>query len=463
MIPLTRLIGEFVAGPRYDEIPAAAVRTVCNGFTDVSACIVLGRDMPVARAVMQVSNLTPGGEARVCFGPLGANAPEAALINGTSAHALDYDDVGIGAHPAHPSAVLAPAILAEAEVLRRSGRDMIAAYVAGYEVWGELARRDADPHNMRGFHPTGVFGALAAAAACAKLRGLDARAASNAIGIAASQAGGLVANFGSMAKPFQAGHPAMVGVRSARLAAAGMDAKADVIEQGFLPAVSPRGRVDLESPPIFGREWWTVTNGLGFKLFPMCYGTHRSLDGMLQLMAETPTAPEQVAGIDVEMSPNQQINLINHDPQTGLQAKFSEEFAMAMAVIAKRATMTEVSDSFVQRPDVRALMKKVRITTIPGVGDDRPSTPPNDGVTVTLNDGRKLTRRFDNPRGHPRKPVDGDVMWMKFSDCVIDAMPPAAAREMFDKLQSLDRLPSVRDLPLIAQADRSKAPKVRVV
>src|SRR5262249_1947664 len=160
-----------------------------------------------------------------------------------------------------PSAVLAPAIVAEAEVLRRSGRDMIAAYVAGYEVWGELARRDGDPHNVRGFHPTGVFGALAAAAACAKLRGLDAKAAANAAGIAAPQAGGPVATLGSMANPSQAGHPAVGGVRPAGLAAPGMDAKADVIEKGFLPAVSPRGKVDLESTPLFGREWWTVTNG----------------------------------------------------------------------------------------------------------------------------------------------------------------------------------------------------------
>jgi 2-methylcitrate dehydratase PrpD len=452
MVSLTRAIGEFIATLRFTDVPGEAMRIVCNGFTDVAACIILGRDMPVVDAVKQVSSVVPsGGEARVCFSAQGAHATDAALINGTAAHAYDYDDIGIGAHPAHPSAVLVPAILAEAEALRRGGPETIAAYVAGYEVWGELARRDADPHHVKGWHPTGVFGSLAAAAACAKLRRLDAGRAAHAVGIAASQAAGLVANFGSMAKPFHAGRAAQVGVLSARLAAAGMTAASDVIEQpkGFLHAVSPRGAIDVETPLILGREWWLLRHGLGFKLYPMCYGAHRSLDGMLELVGEHDVVADDVTDVEVEMSPNQQLNLVNHDPQTAMDAKFSEEFAMAMAIIARRATMAEVADGFVRRDDVRALMKKVRITTIPGVGDDRPTTPPADRITVTLRDGRRLQRKLDNPRGHPERPLGGEELWIKFADCVSDAMPTVSARLFFDQLQALDKLGSVTELPLV--------------
>jgi 2-methylcitrate dehydratase PrpD len=454
-VPLTRAIAEFIAGLRFDQCPAEAVRMVCNGVTDVTACMILGRDMPVVRIIRQAA-ITPGDEARLCFGAERAGAADAALLNGTAAHAHDYDDIGIGAHPAHPSAVLAPAILAVAEARGCSGRDMIAAYVAGYEVWGELARRDADPHHVKGLHPTGVFGAVAAAAACASLLGLDAKRASHAVGLAATQAAGLVVNFGSMAKPFHAGRAAQVGVLSARLAEAGMTAAPDGLEQpqGFLHAVSPRGRVDLASPLKLGSDWWLLSNGLGFKLYPMCYGTHRSLDGMLQLACDNAIAPESVTDVEVEMSKNQQLNLVNHDPQTANEAKFSEEFAMAMAIIARRATRAEIADAFVRRDDVRALMKKVRITTIPGVGHDRPSTPPADRVTVTLADGRRLQRRLDHPRGHPERPLVGEELRTKFADCVGDALSPASARALFDCLQALEHLRSVDDLPVIGGTEK---------
>src|SRR5258705_428163 len=156
VVALTRLIGEFISGLAFEHCPDEAVKMICNGTTDVAACIILGRHMPVVRILKEVS-VRPGSEARLCLGTERVNAADAALINGTAAHAHDYDDIGIGAHPAHPSAVLVPAIMAEAETRHLGGRQMIAAYAAGYEVWGELARRDADPHHLNGLHPTGIF------------------------------------------------------------------------------------------------------------------------------------------------------------------------------------------------------------------------------------------------------------------------------------------------------------------
>lgn len=451
MVALTREVGAAIAAMAFESIPSEAIRAARNGITDCSAVTILGRSTEVVSILRSVLDIAPGGgEARICFGSYGAPAPQAALINGTAAHALDYDDIGLnGIQPTHPSAVLASAVLAEAEALGCDGRDILTAYVAGFEVWGEIGSRDRKPYHVKGWHPTATFGAIAAAAAASKLHRLDASKSAHAVGIAASQAGGLVANFGSMTKPFHAGRAAHAGILAARLAGAGMTAAPDTLEnpQGFLNALSPAGEVDLETPLRLGKHWWLISDGLGFKLYPMCYGTHRALDGTIALANEHDLQPDRVAEINVEMAQVQLANLIQHDPRCALDAKFSIEFALAMAVIARRATMAEVNDQFVRRPDVRALMKKVRVTILPTPDPTRHRTPPADGVIVTLTDGRRLERRFQQPLGHPDRPIGPGDLWTKFVDCTRDALNDANAHKLFAQLQHLETVKSVAEFP----------------
>src|SRR5690349_13455277 len=246
-------------------------------------------------------------------------------IVGTAAHALDYDDVGLRGHP---STVLVPAILAEAETLGSTGADMVVAYVAGYETWAELFRRDTGLLHQKGWHPTGLYGAVGAAAACASLRRLDADKAAQAIALGASQSSGLMANFGTMTKPFHAGKAAHAGVMAARLAEAGFTASSDALEhpQGFLHAISPAGTEDRDGDCKAGTEWAILSQGLGIKKYPTCYCTHRAIDGMLDLVAGSPVKAEQVESISVSMSDYFATVLRNHQPETGLAAKFSIEF-----------------------------------------------------------------------------------------------------------------------------------------
>ena len=303
--------------------------------------------------------LAPAGdEATLLFGAGRASAPEAAWINGTAAHALDFDDV---AQRGHPSAVLVPAILAEAEAIGASGEAMVLAYAAGYETWAELVRRESDQHHNKGWHPTGIFGAIGAAAACASLRRLDAEQAAHAIALGASQSAGLMSNFGTMTKPFHAGRSAHAGVVSARLAEKGFTAALDTLEhpQGFLAAVSPAGRIDRESAIEAGSVWKLARDGVAVKKYPLCYCTHRALDGMLDLLQADRVDAGKVSRVTVSTSPRYATILRNHAPQTGLEAKFSMEFAMASALIAGRASPAELTDDFVRRPDVQALMKRV--------------------------------------------------------------------------------------------------------
>src|SRR2546421_195896 len=184
------------------------------------------------------------------------------------------------------------------------------------------------------------------------------------IAVPASQAGGIMANCGTMTKPSHAGRAAHAGLVSARRAEAGFSASPDALEhaQGFLSAVSPEGRADRDGPtPGLGAEWQIVKQGLSIKKYPACYCTHRALDGMLELLAKRPLKPAEIGKITVSISETHSLILRNHTPETGLAGKFSMEFAMAAAVIARRASLGEYTDEFVRRPEVQDLMRRVAV------------------------------------------------------------------------------------------------------
>jgi 2-methylcitrate dehydratase PrpD len=448
-VELTRSLGRFVADLRMDQIPENALPVICAGFADCVGVMLAGRDEPAVRLLMET--LQPqGGEATLLFGKRTARAPEAALVNGTAAHALDFDDV---AQRGHPSTVLVPAILAEAQELGASGERMVVAYAAGYETWAELVRRDPDQHHNKGWHPTGIFGAIGAAAACASLRGLEAEKAAHAIAIGASQSSGIMSNFGTMTKPFHAGRASQSGVLAARLADAGFTAALDALEhpQGFVAAVSPAGRFDLDSPVEAGVKWKLSINKLSVKKYPLCFCTHRALDGILDLLRESPVEAAKVAKVRVSTSRRNATILRNHRPRTGLEAKFSMQFAMASAIVAGRAGLSELTDAFVNRDDVQSLLPCVTVEP-----DDREDPKalgyaPFDLVTIETTDGRTLeSRRITQVRGGPESPLAREELWAKFEDCAAVGGASGSVRALFDALMSLEKLPRAYELPGLA-------------
>jgi 2-methylcitrate dehydratase PrpD len=450
---LTGEIGEFVAGMRYERVPAGAVETVARGFTDCIGVMLAGLAEPVASVITKSVGLT-GPVARVAdFGETGLAAPDLALIYGAAAHALDYDDTGLNGHP---SAVLVPAILAEAQEVAADGKAMIAAYVAGYEVWADLVDREPDSLHQKGWHPSAVYGTLATAAASAVLRKLDAELSTRAVGIAASLSSGVVANFGSMTKPFHLGRTAQSGLTATRLAQAGLTASADAVEHdlGFLRAVSPAGLVDTAQPAQFGTVWRIEKSGINVKLYPMCFGTHRILDAMVDVCADNNISADDIAGVDVDLAVNSTKVLRNHRPKTALEAKFSAEFAIAAAALAGRCGADEVSDSFVARPEVQAFFDKVRIHPLTEKDPQEPTRSPFDQVRLTLNNGHTLASRpVYEPRGHFKRGVARDVLWQKFADCAAATVSHDRAHALFDAFQNLPRLASIAELrPTLASA-----------
>jgi 2-methylcitrate dehydratase PrpD len=437
--PLTRELARFVASLSFGMLPAKAVATAKLAFLDATGVMLAGKDESCVTILIKTLE-APAGDASLFCGTHRVHAPEAAWINAVAMHALDFDDTAMSAHP---SAVLVPAIMAEAEHLGLSGRDMICAYVAGFEIWAEIKRREAGQHHLKGWHPTGIFGSIAAAAACAYLRRLNVDQVANALALGASQSAGITANFGTMAKPFHAGRAAHAGVLAARLAQNGMTASSDALEhvQGFMTAISPSGQIDRTSACEVGKNWAINSIGLHIKKYPTCYCSHRPIDAMLSLRAMHPEiTPDDVEEIIISISRRNAMVLRNARPKTGLEAKFSIEFVLACAFILGSVGLSELEDAVVLRKDIQRLMKRVHTVHDPR---EDPSTgyAPVDQVTIVLRDGRRIdSEPVALARGAAGAPLSDEEIKCKFIDCTSRSLDEIAALKLYDRLVRLESI-----------------------
>ncbi len=449
MSALTQDLGCFVAELNLSQIPSEGCAIARTGIADCFGVLIAGsRDPEIALVDRELGH--SGGDALASLIPSGArrSVDAAALVNGVAAHVLDYDDVSLDGHP---SAVLVPAILAQGEAGGASGAEMLTAYVAGYEVWAELLTRQPIPLHRKGWHPTAVLGPVAAAAACAKLRGLDANGAATALAVAASMSAGVVANFGSMTKSFQVGRAAQSGVIAARLAQAGFTASPDALEHpaGLLVALSVAGQAALHRPFVAAqKEWHIVGHGLSIKRYPICYATHRSIDAALDLVARHNLNPGNVARIHVSTGKTQMLMLRNSRPQTGLEAKFSMQFAMAAALVARNVGLRELSDDFVRRPEVQAIFPRVVLegTTATKEGSN---FAPADAVEITTTAGETFkSGPVEFAKGSHERPLSRRELWGKFTDCLGAQFPDATKSRAFENLLMFDRLNGASDVAL---------------
>lgn len=448
MLKLTRQAAEFAASAVFSDLPSKCIEATRVGIADCVGVMLAGAD---EEAVKIVASLVPAveGPGSAIEIPSGRRlqAADAALVNGAAAHVLDYDDVALSGHP---SAVLVPAVLAEGQALGSSGSDVVTAYAVGYEIWALLEALEPGAYHERGFHPTAVFGTIAAAAACARLRKLDQEQATNAIAIGASMASGLVANFGTMTKCFHAGRAAQSGVTAARMAARGFTAAADVLEHqtGFMRAHSPSARPDLNrADAALGRPWRMPDSGINVKRYPTCYGTHRAIDAMLDLVLENDLKPNDIAEIRVRTGVTQRLMLRNSHPATGLEAKFSMQFAMAAPLVARQVGLSELTDEFVRRPEVRALFDRVTISTT----DEKAELDfaPDDRVSVVLTDGRVIEHApVAKAKGSWTRPLSREELIQKFMDCAGRQFDAARSAALFEQLWRIHELRSVNELRL---------------
>lgn len=423
--------------------PPEALATARRAFIDTIGVALAGwHEAPVQ---LLAAHLPNGDEARAFMGGRSLSARESALLNGMAAHVLDYDDVAVHGHP---SVVLVPAILAEAQRLGLSGLPALRAYVLGYEAWAELGWRETGSYHLGSWHPTAMLGTIAATVAVAALNGLDEGSAASAVAIAASLAGGVIANFGSPTKSLQAGRAAANAIEAVQLAKAGITGSPDALEgsHGLLRGISPGGEVDTAAPMRLG-DWRLLSDGLSVKRYPVCYAAHRAIDGVIDLAAREGLRPGDVARIRVELGEAPAATLRFPRPQTGLEARFSLHHNVAAALSDGAVGFAQLTDDYVRREDVAALYGLTEIKTIDDDPcPDQPGMARCDRVTIETRDGRLLdSGSIRHPRGHSRLPLSDGELDAKFLDCALHGQT-ANGPALLDRLHRLDKLSDLREL-----------------
>lgn len=343
----------------------------------------------------------------------------AALLNGSAAHALDFDDVADQVY-GHPSAVLVPALLAVAEAEGRSGGELLESYLVGFDVMCAVAAgMDIRAHYGHGWHSTATIGVLGATAAAARLLGCDPPRIRHALGIAASTASGSRQNFGTMTKPLHPGLAARDAVLAASLARNGFTADPEQLESplGYF-AMYAGGVGDQAVREALAHPWHLHRTGLNVKKYACCYNTHRTADAILALAREEQVSAEKITRVHLTLEPGGFDPLIHRRPATGLQGKFSPEHVLATALVDREITLDSFQDEAVCRPAVRRIVPLVTRaeSAVPPFGP-RAWEFAYAAVEVETSE-RTVRRRVDIPRGDHREPLGEQDLETKFRDCV---------------------------------------------
>jgi 2-methylcitrate dehydratase PrpD len=435
-------LAEFVGG---GVPPAAARQRARVAVCDTVGVMLAGAAEPAARTVQALVAEESRGECHI-VGTTGTSGPvAAALANGVAAHALDYDDMCF-VSMAHPSCALVPAILAAAEMTGASGALLLDAYAVGFELECRLGMvRNPRHYHERGWHCTSTIGTVGAAAAAARVLGLDAGAVNHALGIAASSACGFKENMGSMVKPLHAGMAARNGVLAALLARRGFTSSAAALDgaQGYVAVMDSEHRSLGPAVADLGTRWEILDTGITVKLYPSCAATHPPLDALLALQREAGFTHHDVESIDVQVDVMTPRLLLYDRPATDLEAKFSMPFCAAAAVVFGRIGIDTFDAAVIARADVQGLMSRVTLHANSAFDEFTPLSHAH--VVVTLRDGRVLTRSADGARGYPGR-LTADELAAKFSACASRTLTRPAADAAWSALERLEQIADVREL-----------------
>jgi 2-methylcitrate dehydratase PrpD len=438
----TEILAEYAATLRYEEIPADVIERAKQCITDTIATTIFGSDLPWSRMIAQFAQSNaPGGNSSILM-PGGARVhpPAAALANGAFAHAFEMDNLTWPNTGVHPGATLLAPGLAVAQERGNSGRELIAAVVAGAEVMIRIGRATRHRNESRGFHGPGTTGPFGAATACGRLLKLDGSRMRNALGVAGSLACGLMefarSGTGAMVKRLHLGRAAESGVLAASLAANGFTGPASVLEGefGFL-RVFCGGEFDVaELTRELGQSY--ATRVITLKRFPCHITAHTSVQAILDLRAEHGYGAAEVSSIHI--AGNEKMAGVNNIPSPAdiMMAQYSIPFCVALAHVRDPRDPRSFDEAALRDPQIRALVSRVKIT----VADD-PPTPLAAAVTVTLHDGHVLTRSVSDFKGTPQRPLDEAELRDKF--LLLTRHCTADASEMFDRLQNLEREPAL--------------------
>jgi 2-methylcitrate dehydratase PrpD len=383
-----------------------------------------------------------------------ASAPRAALANGASGHALDFDDTQLSTTPdrtygllTHPTVPALASTLAVAEEQRASGEAFLEAFLTGFEVECKIAEAIDPDHYRRGFHSTATAGTFAGAAGAARLLKLDAARTAHAIGIAASCAAGLRVNFGSMTKPLHAGRAAENGIVAATLAAGGFTAGEDGLDGrwGYFQVLGG-GAEPHRLIGALGKPYAIVSPGVSVKPYPCGSLSHPSMDAMLKLVTDNNIQPNQIQAIRLRAGSNILEPLRYTTAKTELEAKFCVPFLLGVIALRRKAGIQEFTDEFVSSAPIQQMMTKVSTVFDPKIeamGFDKIRSI----VEIDLVDGRTLVQPSDERyRGSPSWPFTMAELRDRFVDCASPVLAKDRIQRAIEQIESIEKLGDIREL-----------------
>jgi 2-methylcitrate dehydratase PrpD len=439
---------EKVSDLRFEDFLSEEVHWAKIGILDTVGVTLAGANEPCAQILSEALDGSVGqsiifGQAKTC------SALDAALINGTASHALDFDDCNntMGGHPSVP---ILPALFALVDELNVSGKDFMTAYIAGFEVETKLAMMVNFHHYTKGWHPTATLGVFGAAAACSKLLNLNAQQTQVALALAASGAAGIKANFGSMTKPMHIGRCAREGLLAAKLAKAGYTANTtDVFEhpQGFLEVYNGKGNYDTSRGLLaWAAPFDIVKPGIAIKQYPCCGSTHPAIDCAIELFQNNQLNPDSIETVDIWIHERRLQHTNRSEPRSELDAKFSVQYVVARALLEGCVSLAHFEGDAYSDQTVRSFMKKINAQPYDAI-QFASDNHFGGQVCIKLRTGEVLEAKVQQPLGRTSdNPLPKDRLKKKFDLCGNGIISEKSLESLYVLIDSLESVNDMRQL-----------------
>lgn len=448
-MPLSRELAQRVTALDPAGFDPEAVKWARNAIADMIGCTLLGAPTETTEAVMLPDLYGPGPclvlGRKTRLGPL-----DAAFVNGTAGHALDYDDTSKSLS-GHPTVIIIPGLLALAEMRGATGKQVTDAYIIGVEAATRFARGVNFQHYEKGWHPTATLGIFGAAVSAAVLMELSEEQIAHAIAISASLASGIKANFGTSTKPMHAGIAARNGLFAAMMAARGVNGAPTALEhpQGFLEVFNGAGNYQADRMlEGWGAPLDLLAPGISIKKYPCVYSVHGAIDAAILLHDTALKGAAQMTDVLVRMHPRRLLPHVRNPATSALNAKFSLPYAVARGLVNGAVVLQHFEDAALHNPEVTRVSGLIRMEPHDDDANDYGAE-----VVVTLADGQVLRQSVAAPLGRgPEVPLPQEMLAAKFRDCSRASLTEAGTAEVFDMLMQLDRLPKVADLTAAIEA-----------
>ncbi|RLA87405.1 MAG: hypothetical protein DRG40_00425 [Deltaproteobacteria bacterium] len=476
---LSEVIARFTVEKGFEELPKVALEQAKMGVLDwiAAALAALKEEHDVKAMLGFIQELGKDSKCTVLGCPKKTTPSLAAFANGYIGHLLDYDET-CPIIRSHLSAGILPAILAVAEKLEASGKDLLLGFVLGHEVALRIGEVMTPGWMRKGWHGTSLFGVFGATVGCGKLLGLNAEQVQNAIGIAASMASGIAANFGTMTKPLHAGLAARGGVEAAMLAKRGFSAAKNALDgsSGFYYAYGWGENLNLDPIKRLGKPLGLETPGvLCPKFYPCCHGLAINIEYGILIKKKYQFSIEDIEEIEIHSQPKTLSAMLSKDyadtkepitwgyegpprqitpsiPRTGKEAKFSKEYAFARALLNGHVTLSHFTDQAVAEPDVQELMKKIKVfhnSDLEKISNQYPEEqyPHPERMIIKLRNGNVIEEEETFIQGGTRRPLSMEHIKRKFLDCTSEVgIAPQKSSQIIVMVEELENIGNISQL-----------------